>query len=113
MEVEKVKMPVRTLSYQREIKRQIEGIGTTLKRPNEFDLLHNVFNNPAFCEDLARVALYELIICIDTDEFSKIEVSVRSNEIIHPYSVVVYGEMLGNEQHIDSKLKAIIKGDVL
>lgn len=113
MEVEKVKMLVRTLSYQREIKRQIEGIGATLKRPDEFDLLRNVFNNPAFCEDLARVALDKLTIFIDTDEFSKIEVSVRSDESIHPYSVVAYDEKLGNEQRIDSKLETLIKGDVL
>lgn len=88
-------------------------IGTTLKRPDEFDLLYNVFDSPAFCEDLARVALDKLTKFIDTDEFSKIEVSVRSDESIHPYSVVAYGEMLGNEQCIDSKLEAIIKGDVL
>lgn len=94
-------------------KKTIPLIGTTLKRPDEFDLLNNVFNNPLFCEDLARVALDKVIKYINIDEVLKIEVSIRSKESIHPYSVVAYGEMLGKKQYIGSKLEASIKGDVL
>jgi GTP cyclohydrolase FolE2 len=67
-------------------------VGTTLKRPDELDLLVRVFSDPLFCEDLVRRCLDEInrdVGSVGVD--STFEASVRSEESIHPFSVVAYG----------------------
>jgi len=74
-------------------------LGTLLKRPDELKLIEDSFEEPKFCEDIARDALK----CLEEHfEFHnkrgniiKFMVSVKSNESIEPFSIVTYIEKEG------------------
>ena len=86
-------------------------LGTTLKRPDEFDLLNNVFNNPMFCEDLVRVTLEKADKYFKNKDISRIDVTVLSDESIHPYSVFTQGDIRGGKEHLGNKFEDIVEED--
>jgi len=77
-------------------------LSTTLKRLDEFHIVQESFKNPLFCEDLARNALGSLVRRFaDLDpkvRVLKFAVSVKSDESIHPFSIVAYAEEIPHER---------------
>lgn len=76
-------------------------VSVTLKRPDEFDLIRKVYKDSMFCEDIVRKALKKTNRYLKNPNLdcSKFRISVRSEESIHPFSVVTYGEL--NKDSLD------------
>ena len=70
------------------LSRSTRVLGTTLKRPDELYLVKNAFEHPMFCEDLTKQVIYDLDKSFKTKNIScNYNVSIKSDESIHPFSV--------------------------
>ena len=70
-------------------------VSVTLKRPDEFDFIQRAYKNSMFCEDIIRKVLKEArqyLYSLDLHE-SKLKVSIRSEESIHPFSIVAHADL--------------------
>lgn len=67
-------------------------VSTTVKRPDELQIIQQALENPAFCEDIIRKAL-----SLTRNHFRtkvlKAMASIESHESIHPFSIVVSSEL--------------------
>jgi len=72
-------------------------VSTTLKRPDEFRIVQDALNNPAFCEDMVRHALVAMKRHFKGSypkvPLLKLTAMIDSHESIHPFSLVAYGEI--------------------
>jgi len=80
-----------------DIAERVAGIvGTTVKRPDELQLIQKALRNPAFCEDIVRKTL-----CLLKTHFKrlpkmkvlKVAASIQSHESIHPFSIIASGDL--------------------
>jgi GTP cyclohydrolase FolE2 len=75
-----------------------QPVSTTLRHPDEIHMVETSYKKAAFCEDIARGTLADLVqrfkAMYSKTTILKLKVLVKSDESIHPFSISAYAEQI-------------------